>query len=68
MFTLQFNSEQTYTFSGLCFSEMAKASPSNLLLMFDRPTEPVFMPKGENNTVFDVPSEYLVSLPTTCLS
>ncbi|KAL1131636.1 hypothetical protein AAG570_011249 [Ranatra chinensis] len=37
-------------------SEKAKI----LLNMFDRPTEPVFMPKGDNNSVFDVPSEYLV--------
>ena len=43
---------------------MAKATAKDLLLMFDRPTEPVFMPKGENNTVFEVPSEYLVSRST----
>ena len=31
-----------------------------ILLLFDRVTEPVFMPKGEKNAVFDVPQEYLV--------
>jgi hypothetical protein len=31
--------------------------------MFDRPTEPIFMPKGDNNNVaFDVPSSLLVSI------
>ncbi|XP_061400199.1 phenoloxidase 2-like [Musca vetustissima] len=31
----------------------------NLLLLFDRPTEPVFMQKGKTSTVFDVPDKYL---------
>ncbi|NP_001295992.1 phenoloxidase 2-like [Musca domestica] len=31
----------------------------NLLLLFDRPTEPVFMEKGKTSTVFDVPDKYL---------
>jgi ethanolamine utilization protein EutQ (cupin superfamily) len=30
------------------------------LSMFERPTEPVFIPKGEKNIVFDVPNDYLV--------
>nr|CAH7714650.1 unnamed protein product [Callosobruchus chinensis] len=34
-------------------------SKSNLLKLFDRPKEPVFMPKGDNNAVFDVPNDYL---------
>ncbi|CAH2007165.1 unnamed protein product [Acanthoscelides obtectus] len=34
-------------------------SKSNLLKLFDRPKEPVFMPKGDNNAVFDVPNNYL---------
>jgi hypothetical protein len=34
---------------------------NKILLLFDRPTEPVFMPKGDNNATFDVPQEYLVS-------
>lgn len=35
------------------------ANKRNLLLLFDRPTEPVFMEKGQRNAVFDVPSNYL---------
>ncbi|XP_073975570.1 phenoloxidase 2-like [Rhodnius prolixus] len=35
-------------------------SAKDLLYLFDRPTEPVFMPKGDVNAVFDVPEEYLV--------
>uniref|UniRef100_A0A1I8Q7Q8 tyrosinase n=1 Tax=Stomoxys calcitrans TaxID=35570 RepID=A0A1I8Q7Q8_STOCA len=31
----------------------------NLLLLFDRPTEPVFMEKGTTSTVFDVPDKFL---------
>ncbi|XP_059616952.1 phenoloxidase 2 [Phlebotomus argentipes] len=31
----------------------------NLLLLFDRPQEPVFVEKGERKTVFDVPDNYL---------
>lgn len=30
--------------------------------LFDRPGEPVFLPKGDDNAVFDVPSEYIVSI------
>jgi tyrosinase len=30
----------------------------NLLLLFERPQEPVFMEKGRDNTVFDVPDHY----------
>ncbi|CAO1425782.1 unnamed protein product [Diamesa serratosioi] len=35
------------------------ADKKNLLLLFDRPQEPVFMEKGENNTVFDVPDNFI---------
>lgn len=35
---------------------------NDLLSLFERPTEPVFMPKGKNKIVYDVPSEYIVSL------
>lgn len=35
------------------------AKKENLLLLFDRPQEPVFVEKGPKNTVFDVPSEFL---------
>ncbi|KAJ8679157.1 hypothetical protein QAD02_014944 [Eretmocerus hayati] len=31
----------------------------HLLLMYDRPGEPIFIPKGENNTIFDIPPEYM---------
>nr|BAN20821.1 prophenoloxidase [Riptortus pedestris] len=34
-------------------------SGKNLLKLFDRPTEPVFMPKGDDNTTFEVPTNYL---------
>ncbi|XP_023309916.1 uncharacterized protein LOC108904736 [Anoplophora glabripennis] len=32
---------------------------SNFLLLFDRPQEPCFMPKGDKKCVFDVPLDYL---------
>lgn len=35
------------------------ANKRNLLLLFDRPLEPVFMEKGKNNAKFDVPSQLL---------
>lgn len=35
------------------------ADKHNLLLLFDRPTEPVFVSKGNKATVFDVPSNFL---------
>jgi len=31
----------------------------NLLLLFDRPGEPIFTPKGKDNTVFQVPDKFL---------
>jgi CRISPR/Cas system-associated protein endoribonuclease Cas2 len=34
---------------------------NNLLLFFDRPTEPCFMQKGEEKAVFEVPDHYYVS-------
>lgn len=33
---------------------------NNLLLLFERPGEPVFTPKGKNNVVFQVPDSYLL--------
>lgn len=33
----------------------------NILLLFDRPQEPVFMVKGDKKAQFDVPQEYLVN-------
>lgn len=35
------------------------ATKENILLLFDRPTEPIFTKKGERGVVFDVPSNYL---------
>lgn len=35
------------------------ASKKNLLLLFERPQEPVFMEKGARGSVFDVPSNFL---------
>jgi tyrosinase len=35
------------------------SSNKNLLLLLERPNEPVFMPKGDIGTVFDVPNNYL---------
>ncbi|XP_049822108.1 phenoloxidase 1-like [Aethina tumida] len=35
------------------------ARKENLLLLFDRPQEPVFIAKGSKKAVFDVPREYL---------
>ncbi|XP_043643114.1 phenoloxidase 3 [Drosophila teissieri] len=35
------------------------ADKKNLLLLFEHPTEPVFMDKGGNGTVFDVPDSYV---------
>ncbi|XP_022120686.2 phenoloxidase subunit 1 isoform X1 [Pieris rapae] len=34
------------------------SSKNNLLLFFDRPTEPCFMQKGENKEVFQLPDNY----------
>lgn len=32
-----------------------------LHFLFDRPAEPVFLPKGDENAVFDIPTDYIVS-------
>jgi hypothetical protein len=51
------------------FKMSRPAQPKDLLLMFDRPTEPIFMPKGDNNSVaFDVPPALLVSPVLLCLN
>uniref|UniRef100_A0A481MQJ5 Phenoloxidase n=1 Tax=Nipponaphis monzeni TaxID=196483 RepID=A0A481MQJ5_9HEMI len=36
------------------------AGKNSLLYLFDRPTEPIFMKKGEDNVSFDVPPDYLI--------
>lgn len=35
------------------------ANKQNLLLLFERPQEPVFIEKGPNKAVFDVPSDFI---------
>ncbi|XP_065368855.1 phenoloxidase 2-like [Calliphora vicina] len=35
------------------------ANKHDILLLFERPTEPVFVPKGRNVTLFDVPRKFL---------
>lgn len=35
------------------------ADKKNLLLLFERPSEPVFTPKGKENAVFQVPDKFL---------
>ncbi|XP_044743291.1 phenoloxidase 1-like [Chrysoperla carnea] len=38
---------------------MSKQEVENLKLFFERPTEPMFVPRGEKNTAFKVPGNYL---------
>lgn len=33
----------------------------SFLYLFDRPSEPIVIPKGEKKVVFDVPDNYVVS-------
>ncbi|XP_049838943.1 phenoloxidase 2-like [Schistocerca gregaria] len=43
-------------------SSLSFSDPQNILLMFDRIAEPLFVPKGiENRIVFNLPTEYLPS-------
>jgi hypothetical protein len=37
------------------------ANKNDILYLFDRPTEPLFVSKGDDNVSFEVPSDYLVS-------
>lgn len=37
------------------------ANKNDILYLFDRPTEPIFIGKGNDNVTFDMPAEYLVS-------
>lgn len=41
---------------------MSGNNKSDILYLFDRPAEPVYVPKGENQVAFQVPDNYLVSL------
>lgn len=47
---------------------MAANDKSNILYLFDRPAEPVYVPKGEKKVAFDIPADYLVSPNLTFLS
>ncbi|XP_043289152.1 uncharacterized protein [Venturia canescens] len=38
---------------------MAQEDKSGILYLFDRPAEPVYVPKGENKVAFDIPESYL---------
>lgn len=40
---------------------MSGNKKSDILYLFDRPAEPVYVPKGENRVAFQVPANYLVS-------
>jgi len=51
----------------MCVSGVGEAQNSvNLqavtLSLLERPTEPVFMPKGEKGVILDVPQNYLVNI------
>lgn len=35
---------------------------SGILYLFDRPSEPVYVPKGDNKVAFVIPPDYLVSI------
>lgn len=35
---------------------------SGILYLFDRPAEPVYVPKGDKKVAFDIPPDYLVSV------
>lgn len=38
------------------------AEIDNLLLMLDRPNEPIFMMKGARKAMFELPDNYMVSI------
>ncbi|XP_067205595.1 phenoloxidase 1 [Linepithema humile] len=38
---------------------MSESKKSDILYLFDRPAEPVYVPKGENKVAFQVPANYL---------
>lgn len=41
-------------------AESVNAKEDPLQYLFDRPGEPVFLPKGDQNAIFDMPTEYIV--------
>ncbi|XP_043489078.1 phenoloxidase 1-like [Polistes fuscatus] len=38
---------------------MASGDKTGILYLFDRPAEPVYVPKGEKRVAFDIPADYL---------
>lgn len=44
------------------FRKMSANTKKHLSLLFDRPQEPVFVAKGDEKTVFDIPNNYLVRI------
>lgn len=40
---------------------------NDILYLFDRPSEPIFTGKGDDNVSLEVPTEYLVSLICVCI-
>lgn len=47
--------------STLELSTKMASNKSGILYLFDRPSEPVYVPKGDNKVAFDIPPDYLVS-------
>lgn len=39
------------------------AKKTDILYLFDRPSEPVVVPKGTKGVGFDIPEDYLVNIP-----
>jgi len=60
IYTIIFSKNQL---SNLCMRREANimSDKTNILYLFDRPTEPIFMGKGDGNVSFDLPADYLVS-------
>lgn len=38
------------------------AKVSDILYLFDRPTEPIMVPKGKEKVGFEIPDNYLVNI------
>lgn len=55
--------------SNFCVPRQANimANKNDLLYLFDRPTEPIFIGKGDDNATFEIPAEYLVRRVYICI-